>query len=68
MESKLPKPSGIKRPTALTRNILPMDRIKTATLGLRSKSSNLSICTLDNFQPLSRDLTNLPNGFQRRGI
>lgn len=66
MESKLPKPSGIKRPTALTRNILPMDRIKTATLGLRSKSSNLSICTLDNFQPLSRDLTNLPNGFQRR--
>ncbi|XP_039961401.1 protein claret segregational [Bactrocera tryoni] len=66
MESKLPKPSGIKRPTALTRNILPMDRIKTATLGLRSKSANLSICALDNFQPLSRDLTNLPSGFQRR--
>lgn len=68
MDSKLPKPSGIKRPTTLTRNILPMDRIKTAMLGFGSKSANLSISALDNFQPLSRDLTNIPNGLQRRGI
>ncbi|XP_067619136.1 protein claret segregational-like [Eurosta solidaginis] len=63
MDSKLPKPSGLKRPTPLTRNILPMDRIKTATLGFGTKSANLS---LDTFQPLARDLTNLPYGFQRR--
>ncbi|XP_054746383.1 protein claret segregational [Anastrepha obliqua] len=66
MNSKLPKPSGLKRPTALTRNILPMDRIKPATLGFGSKSANLSISGMDIFHPLTRDLTNLPNGSQRR--
>ncbi|XP_011182667.1 protein claret segregational [Zeugodacus cucurbitae] len=66
MDSKLPKPSGIKRPTTVTRNILPMDRIKTASLGFGTKSANLSVTALDSFQPLSRDLTNLPNGLQRR--
>lgn len=64
MESKLPKPSALKRPMPVTRSILPMDRIKSAGFG--SKTSQLlsnSTASLysSTFQPLTRDLTNLPN-------
>ncbi|CAD6993267.1 unnamed protein product [Ceratitis capitata] len=65
MDSRLPKPSGIKRPTTLTKNILPMDRIKTATLGFGSKTASVSMCGMDILPPLARDLTNLPNSFRR---
>ncbi|XP_055373729.1 protein claret segregational isoform X2 [Condylostylus longicornis] len=51
MESKLPKPSGLKKPTTLsTKPILPTDRLKSNSVILKQFSECL---------PLSRDLTNL---------
>lgn len=51
MESRLPKPSGLKRPIPVAKNILPMDRIKT------NSNHNSSF----NSVPLSRDIANLPS-------
>lgn len=67
MESRLPKPSALKKPMSLTRTVLPMDRIKSSasnSTGLGSKSTHLlngSTASLYPFQPLTRDLTNLQN-------
>lgn len=67
MESRLPKPSALKKPIPLTRTILPMDRIKSSGSLLTGFGANAaqplnstaaSLCTL---QPLTRDLTNLQN-------
>lgn len=61
MESKLPKPSAFKRPMPVTRTMLPMDR---TTNGFGSKNSVLlsnSTASLYTFQPLTRDLTNMPS-------
>lgn len=63
MESRLPKPSGIRRPTPVLKGILPMDRIKQSSFSAFNKfgpagGGGSTIPT--NFAPLSRDLTNLP--------
>lgn len=68
MESRLPKPSALKRPMPITKAILPMDRIKTTGFG--SKGSQMlsnSTASLYNFQPLTRDLTNVQNVTNPRG-
>ncbi|XP_037811687.1 protein claret segregational [Lucilia sericata] len=60
MESRLPKPSALKRPMPITRTILPIDRIKSAGFG--SKSSQLlsnSTASLYTSQPLTTNLANM---------
>uniref|UniRef100_A0A1I8PCQ8 Kinesin-like protein n=1 Tax=Stomoxys calcitrans TaxID=35570 RepID=A0A1I8PCQ8_STOCA len=60
MESKLPKPSALKRPTAM-KPTLPFERIKpNFGTGLSNKSQMIcdSLQSLNGFQPLSKDLTN----------
>ncbi|XP_075147268.1 non-claret disjunctional [Haematobia irritans] len=72
MESKLPKPSGLKKPT-VARAVLPMDRIKPSTFtvnfGNKSQLIGGSSQSLSTIHPLSRDLTNFQNyeNFPRRG-
>ncbi|XP_055851841.1 protein claret segregational [Episyrphus balteatus] len=56
MESRLPKPSGLKRPAPVTKNILPMDRIKSNASLLKISNNNSM-----NSVPLSRDIANLPS-------
>lgn len=51
MESRLPKPSGLKRPARV-----PMDRIKSNLNSLKS-SHNVSLNSL----PLSRDIVDIPS-------
>lgn len=58
MESRLPKPSGLKRPISVVKNILPMDRIKTNSNLLAFSSHHNSSF---NSVPLSRDIANLPS-------
>ncbi|EDV94386.1 protein claret segregational [Drosophila grimshawi] len=58
MESRLPKPTGLKRPTPAIKPILPTDRIKAST---NSISANTTM------QPLSRDLQNIPQAMRRFG-
>ncbi|XP_023309074.2 protein claret segregational [Lucilia cuprina] len=60
MESRLPKPSALKRPMPISRTILPIDRIKSAGFG--SKSSQLlsnSTASLYTSQPLTTNLSNM---------
>ncbi|XP_073814043.1 non-claret disjunctional [Musca autumnalis] len=66
MESKLQKPSGLKRPAPVFKPILPTDRIKTASFtgsfGNKShlftgSSQSLNTCQ----QQLPRDITNFQN-------
>ncbi|KAI8131037.1 Protein claret segregational [Lucilia cuprina] len=60
MESRLPKPSALKRPMPISRTILPIDRIKSAGFG--SKSSQLlsnSTASLYTSQPLTTNLSNI---------
>ncbi|XP_037956143.1 protein claret segregational-like [Teleopsis dalmanni] len=63
MESKLPKPSGLKRPLQISR--IPTDRIKTNTFGTVKTIQN-STLPPNNYQPLSRDLSNIPSNFTKR--
>ncbi|XP_055903116.1 protein claret segregational [Eupeodes corollae] len=63
MESRLPKPSGLKRPISVTKNILPMDRIKSNSNMLKMHHNN-SLSSVSG--PLSRDIANIPS-FNMRG-
>ncbi|XP_017041635.1 protein claret segregational [Drosophila ficusphila] len=74
MESRLPKPSGIKRPQVPVKTVLPTDRIRagvTAGLGLGGAggasafTANQTYCG-NLLPPLSRDLNNLPQVLERR--
>ncbi|XP_017076390.2 protein claret segregational [Drosophila eugracilis] len=77
MESRLPKPSGIKRPQMPVKTILPTDRIRAggpAGLGMglggaggaSAFNANQTYCG-NLLPPLSRDLNNLPQVLERRG-
>ncbi|KAH8315225.1 hypothetical protein KR074_006446 [Drosophila pseudoananassae] len=70
MESRLPKPSGIKRPMPV-KTVLPTDRIRAGgatgpTGGTSVFSANQTYCG-NVLPPLTRDLNNLPQVLQRRG-
>ncbi|KAH8326249.1 hypothetical protein KR067_004087 [Drosophila pandora] len=71
MESRLPKPSGIKRPMPV-KTVLPTDRIRAggtapgATAGASGFNANQTYCG-NVLPPLTRDLNNLPQVLQRRG-
>ncbi|KAH8268498.1 hypothetical protein KR026_007892 [Drosophila bipectinata] len=70
MESRLPKPSGIKRPMPV-KTVLPTDRIRAggatgATGGTSVFNANQTYCG-NVLPPLTRDLNNLPQVLQRRG-
>ncbi|ALC46920.1 ncd [Drosophila busckii] len=58
MESRLPKPSTIKKPTPAIKPILPSDRIK----GPGTSNANLTQ------PPLSRDIGNIQNILPRNGV
>lgn len=62
MESRLPKPTGLKRPTQAIKPILPTERIKAAT------SANLIYSGSTTIQPLTRDLQNIPQALKQGGI
>ncbi|TDG51401.1 hypothetical protein AWZ03_002196 [Drosophila navojoa] len=62
MESRLPKPTGLKRPMPSIKQILPTDRIKAATNANSTYSGSTTI------QPLTRDLQNIiPQTLKRQG-
>ncbi|XP_023164046.1 protein claret segregational [Drosophila hydei] len=61
MESRLPKPTGLKRPTQAIKPILPTERIKAAT------SANLIYSGSTTIQPLTRDLQNIPQALKQQG-
>ncbi|XP_022212474.2 protein claret segregational [Drosophila obscura] len=64
MESRLPKPSTIKRPMMPVKSILPTDRIKAGGAG--AFSANQTYCG-NLLAPLSRDINNLQDMDRRRG-
>ncbi|XP_052841367.1 protein claret segregational [Drosophila gunungcola] len=79
MESRLPKPSALKRPQMPVKTVLPTDRIRAggpAGLGLglgggvgapgSTFNANQTYCG-NLLPPLSRDLNNLPQVLERRG-
>ncbi|XP_034489045.1 protein claret segregational [Drosophila innubila] len=59
MESRLPKPTAIKRPMPAMKPVLPSDRIKANTSAFNASQQTLP--------PLSRDLQNLPQALARNG-
>ncbi|XP_061389246.1 protein claret segregational [Musca vetustissima] len=65
MESKLPKPSALKRPAPVARTILPTDRIKTASFtgsfGNKTHLFSGSSQSLNTFNQHPRDITNFQN-------
>ncbi|XP_061402588.1 protein claret segregational-like [Musca vetustissima] len=65
MESKLPKPSALKRPAPVARTILPTDRIKTASFtgsfGNKPHLFSGSSQSLNTFNQHPRDITNFQN-------
>ncbi|XP_034661910.1 protein claret segregational isoform X1 [Drosophila subobscura] len=63
MESRLPKPSSIKRPAMPVKSILPSDRIKAGGAG--AFNANQTYCG-NLLPPLSRDINNLPQVMERR--
>ncbi|XP_034112759.1 protein claret segregational [Drosophila albomicans] len=63
MESRLPKPSALKRPMPPIKPILPTDRIK-ANSSILNATTGASNQTLP---PLTRNLQNLPQALARRG-
>uniref|UniRef100_B3P5C7 Kinesin-like protein n=2 Tax=Drosophila erecta TaxID=7220 RepID=B3P5C7_DROER len=70
MESRLPKPSGIKRPQMPVKTVLPTDRIRAGlggggAGGAGAFNANQTYCG-NVLPPLSRDLNNLPQVLQRR--
>ncbi|XP_016989046.1 protein claret segregational [Drosophila rhopaloa] len=75
MESRLPKPSALKRPQMPVKTVLPTDRIRAggpAGLGLMGAggisafNANQTYCG-NLLPPLSRDLNNLPQVLEGRG-
>lgn len=50
MESRLPKPSGLKKPTQICKTILPTERLKANTCILKDSVASR--------YPLTRDLSN----------
>ncbi|XP_016951090.1 protein claret segregational [Drosophila biarmipes] len=72
MESRLPKPSALKRPQMPVKTILPTDRIRaggTAGFGGATGGSTFSVNQTycgNLLPPLSRDLSNLPQVLERR--
>lgn len=71
MESRLPKPSALKKPMTIAKPILPMDRIKSASTFSTGFGNKTQLCTsaqsLNTIQPLSRDLTNIHEYAGKRG-
>ncbi|XP_017141753.1 protein claret segregational [Drosophila miranda] len=65
MESRLPKPTSIKRPMMPVKSILPTDRIKACGQG-GAFSANQTYCG-NLLPPLSRDINNLQEMDRRRG-
>jgi len=72
MESRLPKPSGLKKPQMPIKTVLPTDRIRAglgggaAGAGAFNVNANQTYCG-NLLPPLSRDLNNLPQVLERRG-
>ncbi|KAH8388595.1 hypothetical protein KR093_010890 [Drosophila rubida] len=64
MESRLPKPSAIKRPMPPNKPILPTDRIKANSSTFNATTGGSSNQTLP---PLTRNLQNLPQVLARHG-
>lgn len=63
MESRLPKPSTVKRPMTTIKQILPTDRIKASANTFLTNNTY----TAPAVPPLSRDLQNIPPTLARNG-